>query len=152
MPVYGRAEIPKTNPMKIAPVRHVILVVTVLSAALSVRADAASHAEIVKERDSVLSQILAEREARRPTGMANEDDIAAAQIALYSFRRDVAATNAEKIKNQELIAAIFEKKLEYTKAKMHAGMGSKIEILEATDACLEAKQVLEELRLDEKKG
>jgi outer membrane protein TolC len=137
--------------MKIAPVRHVILVVTVLSAALSVRADAASHAEIVKERDSVLSQILAECEARRPTGTANEDDIAAAQIALYSFRRDVAATTTEKIKNQELIAAIHEKKLEYMKAKMHIGLVSKIQVLEATNSSLEAKQVLEELRLNEKK-
>ena len=83
--------------------------------------------------------------------MADEEAIATAQLALYSFRRDAAATISEKIKNQELIVRVFEKKLEYVKANMKSGVGSSIGVLEATAPFLEAKQMLEELRLKEMK-
>ena len=121
-------------------------------AAVSSHADATSYAQILKERDSVLSQILADRESRRSSGTADEDAISAAQLALYSFRRDTAATTAEKIKNQELIIRVHEKKLEFVKAEKRAGTAAGIQVLEATAPLLEAKQVLEELRLTDKKG
>ena len=121
-------------------------------AALSSRADATSYAQVIKERDSVLSQILAEREGKRPSGLADDEAIAAAQLALYSFRRDVAATTTEKIQNQELIVRIYEKKRGLVKARFSAGLVGRIQVLEATAPLLEAKQVLEELQLNEKKG
>jgi hypothetical protein len=114
--------------------------------ALSSRADRSSYAQVIKERDAVLSQILAVREAARPAGIADEEAITAAQLALYSFRRDVASTTAEKIKNQELIVKIRERKLAEMKAKVSIGAGDNTAVLIATDCFLQAKQVLEELK------
>lgn len=128
--------------------RLVALSAVIILCTLNGRADANSYAQIIKERDSVLTQILAERESRRTTGLGDEEAIAAAQIALYSFRRDVATTSAEKIKNQELIIPIYQKNLELVKAKMRSGLATGITLLEATDRVLEAKQILEELRLN----
>ena len=138
--------------MKTSPVRLALAVAAFLSAALSSHADATSYAQVIKERDSVLSQILADRESRRASGTADEDAIAAAQLALYSFRRDVATAAGEKIENQELIVRIHEKKLEVVKARFSAGIVGKIQVLEATAPLLEAKQVLEELHLKAPKG
>ena len=129
-----------------------IIVAALFSSALSGHADETLRAKIVKERDGVLSQILAEREGRRPTGTADEEAIAAAQLALYSFRRDIATSSVEKIKNQELIVRIYEKKLELAKAKFSTGLSGNIQVLEATVPLLEAKQLLEEIRLNEQHG
>ncbi len=118
--------------------------------ALSSRADSASYAKVIRERDAVLSQILAERESGRPTGLADEDAITSDRIALYAFRRDVATSVAEKLKNQELIVDAREKQLASIKAKSRAGTVGNIDILMATDRALQAKQVLEQLKLDER--
>jgi len=138
--------------MKTTPARFIVIVAAFMLAAMSSRADAISYAQILKERDSVLSQILAQRESRRSAGLADEDAIAAAKLALYSFRRDVAATTAERVKNQELIIRVHERKLEYVKAQMHTGLATGIDVLAATASLLEAKQVWEELHLNEKQG
>jgi len=133
--------------MKSYPKCRVAIAATVLMFTSSARADEASYSTVVKERDSVLSEILAVRESRRSTGTADEESIAAAQLTLYSFRRDVATATSEKIKNQELIVRIFEKKLESVEVMTKAGLGGKIAILEAKAPLLEARQRLEELRL-----
>jgi hypothetical protein len=138
--------------MRTVPIRFTIAVAAFMLAALSSSADATSYAQVIRERDSVLSQILADRESRRASGTADEDAIAAAQLALYSFRRDVATATGEKIKNQELIVRLHEKKQEIVKARFSTGIVGKIEVLEATDSLLEAKQVLEELHLKAPKG
>ncbi len=122
-----------------------------LLAAISARADAAAYAQVVKERDAVLSQILAEREGRRSTGLGDEEAIAQAQLALYAFRRDVAATTAEKINQQERIVRIHEQKLERVKARRRSGVVAEIDVLEATAPLLEARQALEALRLGDKR-
>jgi len=121
-----------------------------LCAPLSVRADESSYAAIVKERDSVLSQILAGRLSRRAVGLADEAAITAARIALYSFRRDVATATEEKIKKQTLIIEIFEGKLEDVKSKVVIGVAGSNDVLEAKLSYLEARQLLEELRLKKK--
>jgi hypothetical protein len=134
--------------MKTYPVRSIVIIAAFLLAALSSRADATSYAQILKERDDVLSRILADRESHYSVGAVNEEAVSAAQLALYVFRRDTAA----KIKNQELIIQLYEKKLAEAKARMSTGIGANIQILEATDLVLQAKQVLEELKLSEKKS
>jgi hypothetical protein len=123
---------------------------TFVLCALSSRADKSSYAQVIKERDAVLSQIVAAREASRSAGIADEEAIRSAQLTLYSFRRDVASTPTEKIKNQELIVKLCEKKLAEMKARASAGTGDIIDGLVATDCFLQAKQVLEELQLNEK--
>lgn len=138
--------------MKTYPSRSILIIVTFLLAALSSRADATSYAQILKERDDVLTRILADRESHYSVGAVNEEAVSAAQLALYSFRRDTASTSAAKIKNQEVIIQLYEKKLTLAKARLSAGIGADIQVLEATDSVLQAKQVLEELKLSEKKG
>ena len=138
--------------MKTYPVRSIVIIAAFLLAALSSRADATSYAQILKERDDVLSRILADRESHYSVGAVNEEAVSAAQLALYVFRRDTASTTAAKIKNQELIIQLYEKKLAEAKARMSTGIGANIQVLEATDLVLQAKQVLEELKLSEKKS
>jgi uncharacterized membrane protein len=138
--------------MKSYPSRSILIIVAFLLAALSSRADATSYAQILKERDDVLSRILADRESHYSSGLVNDEAVSAAQLALYSFRRDTASTLAVKIKNQELIVQLYEKKLTLAKERRSAGLGADIEVLAATDLVLQAKQVLEELQLSAKKG
>ena len=126
------------------------MVATVLLFTSPACADEASYSSVVKERDSVLAEILSIREGNRASGTADEESIAAAQFTLYSFRRDVATATSEKIKNQELIVRIFEKKLANVEAMTKAGLGGKSVLLEAKAPLLEARQRLEELRLNKK--
>jgi len=115
-------------------------------------ADETSYAKVLKERDSILSQILTLQEARWSSGSGDEEAVATAQIALFSFRRDVAPTIGEKIKNQELIVGVFEKNQKHVKLKVKSGSAKPIAALKATAQFLEAKQMLEELRLKKMKG
>jgi hypothetical protein len=131
--------------------KSALLLVFALSSSLG-RASTSSYAQITAERDSVLSEIVAYHERQRSSGTANEELIAAAQLKLYSFRRDVASTLVEKIKNQELIVRLFEENLKLIVFKREAGLAGGIQILEAKAALLEAKQTLEELRMGEKKS
>lgn len=136
--------------MKSSPIRSLVAVAALLLSASSGFGDQASYAAVVNERDGVLSEILALREGRRSSGTADETAIAAAQLALYSFRRDTATTTAAKITNQELILQIMAKKVETVRAHQRLGVGSAMELLEARASFLEAKQVLEALKLGEK--
>ena len=106
--------------------------------------------QIVKQREEVLSQILKELEGRRASGHAVEEDIFTAQTALYSFRRDTATDSSEKLKHQQMIVAIHERRLAVLKSKYGMGGVANVDVLRATDGVLQAKQVLEDLRAKEK--
>lgn len=123
-----------------------------LLAALVCRGDATAYAQIIKERESVLSQILADRESKRASGVVDDEAVEAAQLALYSFRRDVATSVGDKIRNQELIISIFETKLDRVSRKLRSGIAAGIDVLEARAPLLEARQVLEELRFQGEGG
>ena len=138
--------------MKTSPLHSLLVATVVVLSAVAGRADPTAHAQILKQRDAVLSQILAGQESRRAVGIADEDAILAAQVALYSFRRDAAPTPAGKIQNQELIVAVFEKQLAVVEAKVRIGGVTNAEVLIATDRVLQAKQILEELKLSPKTG
>jgi hypothetical protein len=128
-----------------------LLAVSSLFASL-VRADEASYAKVLKERETVLSQILAAREVHYTTGGLDEEAVSSARLALWSFRRDIAPSTAEKIKQQELIVAVYEKKLVTLKTRSATGLVGREDVLLATDSLLQAQQTLEELKLKEKKG
>jgi len=128
-----------------------LLAVSSLFASL-VRADEASYAKVLKERETVLSQILAAREVHFTTGGLDEEAVSSARLALWSFRRDTAPSTAEKIKEQELIVAVYEKKLATLKSRSATGVVGREDVLLATDSLLQAQQKLEELKLKEKKG
>ena len=128
-----------------------LLAVSSLFASL-VRADEASYAKVLKERETVLSQILAAREVHFTTGGLDEEAVSSARLALWSFRRDTAPSTAEKIKEQELIVAVYEKKLATLKSRSATGVVGREDVLLATDSLLQAQQKLEELKLKDKNG
>jgi len=126
-----------------------LLAVSSLLASLA-HADETAYAKIIKERDDVLSQILTEREARSVTGIVDEEAVLSARLALCSFRRDTAPLKTEKIKQQELIVGFLQKKLATLKSRATTGVAGPEDVLLATDSLLQARQFLEELKLDEK--
>jgi hypothetical protein len=128
-----------------------VIVLSLLGVAMD-GAESSTYAQIVKQRDEVLSQILREQEGRRAAGHAVEEDVFAAQIALYSFRRDVTTRITEKVEHQQMIVATYEKRLAITKGKYGIGGVANVEVLRATDGVLEAKQLLEDLRAKGKNG
>lgn len=116
------------------------------------RADTSAYAAIVKERDTVLSKIVAGVESRHLSGMVDDDAVWAAKLALLSFRRDASATASGKLEQQEQIVALEEKKLSTLKARFQAGTTDSLDVLRATDALLAAKQLRAEIQSDGKKG
>lgn len=106
-----------------------------------------TYSKILKERDSVLSQIVAERERRFTTGTGDEDALVAARLALHGFRRDTMASKAAKIEEQQVIVGIYQKSYADLKTRAAAGSVGTEALLLANDALLQAQQMLEELRL-----
>lgn len=133
--------------MKNYVARFLLLSAALLVLSQSMRADEAAYAQILKQREIVLSEILASRENRRVTGMADEDAILSAKIALWAFRRDVAASLTVKVQQQEAIAGLEEKRLASVESRAKTGLGTQDAVLLAKDRWLQAQQLLEELRL-----
>jgi hypothetical protein len=131
--------------MKSPQTRTLPVIVLSLLSAVMYGAESSTYAQIVKQREEILSQILREHEGRQARGHAVEEEIFAAQISLYSFRRDTATTIPEKMKHQQMIVAANEKRLAVAKGKSQVGRVANVEVLRATDGVLQAKQVLEEL-------
>jgi len=118
----------------------------------SLRAETPARAAIVKERDTVLSKIVADVESRYSAGTTDDEAVWTAKLSLLSFRRDVATTAGEKLKQQEQIVALQEKRLNAIKERANTGTSDSLAVLRATDALLAAKQMQAELQPEGKKG
>ena len=140
--------------MKTNPARLLGLLAASLLFVVFARADdaAAPYAQILKKRDAALSQILAFRESRYATGAYGEESVLSARLALWSFRRDIATSSAEKIRQQELIVSVWEKRLAVVESQFKSGLTDREAVLLATDSLLQVQQLLEELRPQPKKG
>lgn len=145
--IYNVSQNMKTQPIKLLALFTVASLV-----ASNTFADEALRTKIIKERDTILSQILTERESGVATGLVDENAVLSARLALFSFRRDTASSKVEKVKQQELIVSIYQKKLATLKGRVEAGVGGREDVLLATDSLLQAQQMLEELKLDAEKG
>ncbi len=131
--------------------RIVLLLLVAVSLSVPVaRADDTAYADILKERDAVLSQIVTEREAAAQSGAVDARAVMEARLALLSFRRETASSTAEKIAQQKQIVGLHEKALAVSKQRQELGVVVREELLLATDAWLQAKQLLEELKRAEK--
>jgi hypothetical protein len=135
--------------MKNHDVRILGLLLLSLAFGALIRADEIPYEQILKERDAVLSQMLALQEGRLNTGLADPEMVTAARIALWNFRRDNAGTKEGKIRQQELLVQEHDRVFAAVKARKAAGMGNPLDELMAADKLLEAKQVLAELRMKE---
>jgi hypothetical protein len=120
-----------------------------LALTASLKADPAAYASVLKQRDDVLSRIVSHHEQRLRAGSGSEEEVLAARLTLYTFRRDTARTTREKIQEQEQVVALHEKRLSNTKSNLTL---ESIEVLRVTDGWLEAKQMLESLRSSEPKA
>jgi hypothetical protein len=126
--------------------RKFALLALVGLSAISMRADSPALTEILKERDETLVKILDFQKAREKTGSVSPEAVFVAEISLYSFRREAATSTAEKLKNQALIVAIHDRKEAALKGKTAAGLGDPMEILQAKNEQLLARQLLETLK------
>ena len=134
----------KTKNMK----SPIILFIISLFAASIIHADETEYARILKERDDILSKMVAFKEAQLANGtLFNPEELASARLALWTLRRDTAKTSTEKIKQHELIVDLYEKQLGPVKRRYDLGLVTWYEVLTATDALLQAKQTLEEMKL-----
>lgn len=127
--------------MKSIPALMLVLAMLVPSA----QASSPEIAQIVRERDATLSQIVTALEERYQSGSVNMSAVFAARLALATFRRDVAPNPQEKRAQQEAIVALWEKQLANEKAREKAGIADPIEVLTVTAELLAAKQTLLEI-------
>lgn len=111
----------------------------------SAQASSPELAQIVRERDATLSRLVTLQESRFQSGLGDRQALFVARTALATFRRDVAATPAEKIAQQKLIVGWLEERLTNVKARFTTGVIAEEELLRATDELLAAKQTLLEL-------
>jgi len=132
--------------MKTNPIRVLSLLAKILAFAAAAQAADLTYAQILKQRDAVLSEILAVRESHYATGAGDADAVWSARLALLTFRRDTAPSAAEKIRQQEMIMGGWEKRLADVEARLKAGLGGPEAKLLATDSVLQARQVLVELQ------
>jgi hypothetical protein len=137
------------KPMNIQSIGTILLL---LVSAVSVRADAASYAQLLKERDAVLAKIVAHHEGKWAGGLADDEAVFSAQLALFSFRRDSSEVRDEKLRLQEQIVSLHEKRLLGIKARVQSGRSDPVDALYATDSLLAAKQLLAVMHSSEKKG
>jgi len=126
--------------------------ISLLTIAPVLRAETSAYAAIVKERDTVLVKIVADVENRHSLGTADDEAVWAAKLSLLSFRRDTASTASEKLRQQDLVVALQEKRLSTLQARSKTGVSDPLDVLRATDALLAAKQLQAEIQLDGKKG
>jgi hypothetical protein len=138
--------------MNTSRIRLFVLVAASFLSAPFARADAISYAKLLAERDAVLSRIVVLREGQFANGTKDDGAVVSARVALWSFRRDISASKPEKIKQQELIVAVYQDRLDDQKARVKAGVADPEDILLATNSLLEARQLLEELKFSLRKG
>ena len=137
------------KPMHIKSIGAISLLLVLAATA---RGDATAYAQLLKERDAVLAKIVAHHEGKRAAGIVDDEAMFSAQLALYSFRRDSSELKEEKLRLQEQIVSLHEKRLLGVKARVQSGRSDPVEVLQATDSLLAAKQSLEAMRSTEKKG
>lgn len=127
------------------PFTIVRLVVVALLFATIGRGENSKYAQIVKDRDAVLSEILSAREARYRVGGGDEVAVLDARLALLTFRRDAAKDREGKLKQQGLIVEMYEKRVADLKVRAKSGTLSAEDLLLAKERLLEAMQTRESL-------
>lgn len=127
------------------PRRALLFIVGLSVASVAVQAGSPELATLIRERDATLARIVSSLEERCRNGGGDEQSVFAARLALATFRRDVAATPAEKIARPRAIVVLREEQLANVQARAKVGLSDAVGVLTATDELLAAKQTLLEL-------
>lgn len=102
--------------------------------------------DIIRKRDSVLSRIVDSYKNGVKEGRSTDEDVHEAAIRLYSFRRDTAKSNEDRIKSQQLIVEAEKAMSKRLEGKAAIGVTSPTTGLLAEERVLAAEQKLAELR------
>lgn len=129
--------------MKTVFVFCVVLIVAIAASAQ----EASAVDEVVRKREALLAQILEVTKNQVKAGSASYGQVRDATVKLYSFRRDIAKTNPERIQWQERIVAAEKESKESAAKSLAMGLASPIDPLLAEEHLLEAEQKLLELKL-----
>jgi outer membrane protein TolC len=107
----------------------------------------ASIEEIVRKRDALLTQIMEDTQKQLRTGTATAEQVRDARLALWSFRRDQANAQPERVKWQKQIVAFETEWLKDIKKRIAVGTSSPSDAMRAEEQMLAAEQKLLELQL-----
>lgn len=119
----------------------------VLFAAIAVSAQETSAVDdIVQKRGALLERILEVTKNQVKAGSASFGQVRDATVKLYSFRRDIAKTNPERIQWQERIVAAEKESKDAAAKSLALGLASPIDPLLAEEQLLAAEQKLLELK------
>jgi outer membrane protein TolC len=119
----------------------------VLFAAIAASAQETSAVDdIVQKRGALLERILEVTKNQVKAGSASYGQVRDATVKLYSFRRDIAKTNPERVQWQERIVAAEKESKDAAAKSLALGLASPIDPLLAEEQLLAAEQKLLELK------
>ena len=134
------------KPIQPLPMKAIAILICISALPFFAKAER-SLDEIVEKRDLVLSQLLEAAKSRANDGRSAAVDVRDATVRLYTFRRDSAKGDADRIKWQELIVAAEESASKDVKSRVAIGVMTPMDALLAEERLLAAEQKLAELRV-----
>ena len=127
-----------------------IITTTLFFLACSVLANAqetdAAIGQLIQKRGDLLSRIHEMTEERYKAGSAQKEDVMAAALTLFTFRRNYSKEVSGKIQWQERIVALQRERSALFEEKQQAGLVIATEALRVAEQALEAEQQLLELK------
>ncbi len=124
----------------------IALMVFLALAVPATRGQEVSRAEIIKQREATLSNIVVSVEQRFKNGTLKQSDLFKARYDLLHFQFEVASSTADKMSLQEKIVAVRETQQTVAKREHQVGVCDEIEVLRVTADLLAEKQLLAELK------
>ncbi|MES2469279.1 MAG: hypothetical protein V4675_18375 [Verrucomicrobiota bacterium] len=106
----------------------------------------AAIGQLIQQRGDLLSRIHEMTEERYRAGSAQKEDVMAAALALFTFRRNYSNEVSGKIQWQERIVALLRERSVLFGERKQAGLVIATEALRAAEQALEAEQQLLELK------
>ena len=106
----------------------------------------AAIGQLIQKRGDLLSRIHEMTEERYKAGSAQKEDVMAAALALFTFRRNYSKEVSGKIQWQERIVALLRERSVLFGERQQAGLVIATEALRAAEQALEAEQQLLELK------
>ena len=106
----------------------------------------AAIGQLIQKRGDLLSRLHEMTEERYKAGSAQKEDVMAAALALFTFRRNYNKEVSGKIQWQERIVALHWERSVLFGEKQQAGLVIAAEALRAAEQELEAEQQLLELK------
>ena len=102
--------------------------------------------EVIEKRGALLAEIHDALKQGVKAGRNTPDEVCAAALQLYGFRRDNAKTPADRIKWQEEILSEAKREVADVKSRIPIGVMTPLDLSRAEERALAAEQKLLELQ------